>query len=418
MDMDQGLMDREYPIEFQGIELRGLNESGLATTEAFPFMDLAETEVNTSLDIPLRVYTPVTNAPGRTSLLTFHDIGTNHNSFLGFFNFPEMQVLMQHFNVYHVCAPGHQDMAGPVMLNPNGTEERHLLSASTGNIGTSNNAATSLTGSVYTIFGRASQSTAGAYPSLDEMADMLDSVVSHFNINYFVGFGMGAGSNVLARYTMKSHSKILGLFLLNPCDQTHGYYQWLRLKWYDLPQLRKGIYPDNLLYFLENHWFGTNQCDNPDVAEIYEQHLRSMNAHNVAGYIQSYIDRTDLGLVRELLPSRKSSVRNLHVECCLVSGEKAQDLTRVMCEMNGRMDPEQTQYLIIPDSTGMIMEENPSRLAYNFLNFLRTIGLVITLSPEKLKQKTMDMLQQNAMLVNKEPTHQLTTEMSDEAVVC
>ncbi|THD18482.1 hypothetical protein D915_011010 [Fasciola hepatica] len=35
----------------------------------------------------------------------------------------------------------------------------------------------------------------------------------------------------------------------------------------------------------------------------------------------------------------------------------------------------------------MVMEENPDKLAVDFLHFLRSIGLLINLTPEKLHQQ-------------------------------
>ncbi|VDN16752.1 unnamed protein product [Dibothriocephalus latus] len=64
---------------------------------------------------------------------------------------------------------------------------------------------------------------------------------------------------------------------------------------------------------------------NGDLLGFYGQLLRNLNPVNVAGYIDAYINRTDLGLV--------------------------------------------------PDCTGFLMEENPDKLALDFLYFLRTEGL-------------------------------------------
>uniref|UniRef100_A0A183S8S7 SLC12 domain-containing protein n=1 Tax=Schistocephalus solidus TaxID=70667 RepID=A0A183S8S7_SCHSO len=124
---------------------------------------------------------------------------------------------------------------------------------------------------------------------------------------------------------------------------------------------------------------------------FYGQLLRTLNLTNVAGYIDAYINRTDLGLVRCLdLPSiveqrEKQAGTNagpptaIKVSCCLVTGARAQELARALSDLNGRMDPRKTQFLIVPDCTGFLMEENPDKLALNFLHFLRTEGLEATI---------------------------------------
>uniref|UniRef100_A0A0R3THI8 BTB_2 domain-containing protein n=1 Tax=Rodentolepis nana TaxID=102285 RepID=A0A0R3THI8_RODNA len=138
---------------------------------------------------------------------------------------------------------------------------------------------------------------------------------------------------------------------------------------------------------------------------FYTQLAQSLNPVNLAGYIDSYINRTDLGLIRrsghfseneasgEEGPSKPTSIK---VDCCLVTGGLASELARALSELNGRMNPEKTQYLIIPDCNGFVMEEEPGRLAINFLHFMRNEGFVISMTPEKLRQEAADLQMQIA----------------------
>uniref|UniRef100_A0A0X3P1F8 Protein NDRG3 n=1 Tax=Schistocephalus solidus TaxID=70667 RepID=A0A0X3P1F8_SCHSO len=355
MELTQRFIDSDIPP----VSFIGVPEHTYADPESQPAQfiprdscALVEHEIKTASGIPLRVYVQPSNA--KNAIVTYHDIGTNHLSFTGFFSYPEMRVITRHFTVYHVCAPGHHEGADAVAARP------------------------------------------AQYPNLDQLAEMLTSVVEHFKIPCFVGFGMGAGSNVLARFALHHPDSVLALFLINPNGTTHGYYEWFRNRWSDLPQLQRGIITDNLLDQLEAHWFGFGLANNDDLLGFYGQLLRTLNLTNVAGYIDAYINRTDLGLVRCLdLPSiveqrEKQAGTNagpptaIKVSCCLVTGARAQELARALSDLNGRMDPRKTQFLIVPDCTGFLMEENPDKLALNFLHFLRTEGLVINLTPEKL----------------------------------
>jgi hypothetical protein len=48
-----------------------------------------------------------TNKP---AILTYHDLGLNYaTSFTGFFSYPTMRALLEHFCVYHVNAPGQEE---------------------------------------------------------------------------------------------------------------------------------------------------------------------------------------------------------------------------------------------------------------------------------------------------------------------
>ncbi|CAH8615261.1 unnamed protein product [Schistosoma margrebowiei] len=346
-------------VNFHGIELQS-HEKGDSKQNSFCALrtpsNLEEHEILTSSGLYQRVY--VQPNKNKTAIITYHDIGTNHTSFLSLFNNPEMRVITENFTVYHICAPGHHENATNISFG-------------------------------------------SRYPNMDQLADMITSVLVHFGINYFLGFGMGAGSNILARYALRYPDQVLGLFLINPNASTHGYYQWFRNVWSDLPALERGVLTDNLMSQLEAHWFGFGLVENADVANFYESLTRSLNPANLAGYIRSYVDRTPLPLVRPILgppmpdaqtnPNEEPTV--ILTEVCLVTGDRAVELSRALADMNGRMDPKRTQFLMMPDCTGMVMEENPSKLIMNFLHFLRSIGLVVNLTPEKMRQLATDLQQ-------------------------
>uniref|UniRef100_A0A183AZK9 DUF4162 domain-containing protein n=1 Tax=Echinostoma caproni TaxID=27848 RepID=A0A183AZK9_9TREM len=138
-------------------------------------------------------------------------------------------------------------------------------------------------------------------------------------------------------------------------------------------------------------------AENEDIVQFYHALARSLNPINAAGYIYSYMERTSINLVRPLgppMPGNEAETNTagsaptvIETDVCLVTGDRATDLSRALAEMNGQMDPKRTQFLMIPDCTGMVMEENPDRLSVNFLHFLRSIGLLINLTPEKLHQQ-------------------------------
>ncbi|KAF7259748.1 hypothetical protein EG68_02817 [Paragonimus skrjabini miyazakii] len=372
---------------------------------------LEEHEILTSSGISQRVY--VQPSKNKTALVTYHDIGTNHTSFLGFFNHPEMLVIAKHFTVYHICAPGHHENAPNVVFDIPSRIVRRLMSDTSVGMQQDQSLLTEtkenqdqdkpsvLTSSgSLSIDGRRGSAMEHRlqYPNLDQLAQMLTSVLVHFGIEYFLGFGMGAGSNILARYALHNPDNVLGLFLLNPTATTHTYFQRFRCRWWDLPYLQQGYLTDNLLEQLDAHWFGYGKAENEDVVQFYHQLARSLNPFNLAGYIQAFMERTALPLVRPIGPSmpdatpsvdHESEPTVIRTDVCLVTGDQSPDLCRVLAEMNGHMDPRRTQFLTIPDCTGMVMEENPDKLAVDFLHFLRTIGLLISLTPEKLHQQAI-----------------------------
>lgn len=53
--------------------------------------------------------------------------------------------------------------------------------------------------------------TSYLYPTMDELANQLNYVLGHFGIKTFIGFGVGAGANILARFALVHPQKASNL---------------------------------------------------------------------------------------------------------------------------------------------------------------------------------------------------------------
>ena len=121
---------------------------------------------------------------GKPAILTFHDIGQNHvSAFQSFLNCAEMAPILQYFTIYHIDAPGQHE--GAVQLPETFT-----------------------------------------YPSIDELAEMVPDVVTHFKLKSFVGLGIGAGASILCRYGLKYPKLVDGLMLVNCFSGKSGWVEW------------------------------------------------------------------------------------------------------------------------------------------------------------------------------------------------
>jgi len=84
---------------------------------------------------------------GKPYIITYHDLGLNfYSNFQAFFNFEDMKLLMQSFTVLNVHAPGQEENAAPL---PDGF----------------------------------------VFPTMDQLAQQVDSVCKHYGVVSFVGFG-------------------------------------------------------------------------------------------------------------------------------------------------------------------------------------------------------------------------------------
>eukprot|EP00106_Octopus_bimaculoides_P001661 XP_014769103.1 PREDICTED: protein NDRG3-like isoform X2 [Octopus bimaculoides] len=125
------------------------------------------------------------------------------------------------------------------------------------------------------------------------------------------------------------------------------------------------------------HWFGKKtRWENHDLVNVYKDCIKAINPQNLALFIESYLRRTDLGLIRELDNIRRNTVKNVKCRTMLLVGDDSPHLDEVV-NMNGRMDPQETDFVKIADCGGMPLEEQPAKVCEAFRYFLQGMGYSI-----------------------------------------
>ncbi|XP_035449603.1 protein NDRG3 [Spodoptera frugiperda] len=258
----------------------------------------------------------------KRAIITYHDLGLNYAAnFQAFFNFIDMRAILDKFCIYHVTAPGQEEGA------PTLPED-------------------------YT------------YPSMDALASQIDFILGHFGIRSFIGFGVGAGANILARYAVVSPQKVDALVLINCTSTQAGWTEWLYQK-INTRQLRSSGMTQGALDYLMWHHFGRSTDDrNHDLAQVYKESFSHVNPINLAMFIDSYLRRTDLSISRE--------THTIKVPVLNVTGALSPHVDDTVT-FNGRLDPSKTSWLSISDC-GMVLEEQPSKIAEAFRLFLQGEG--------------------------------------------
>ncbi|CDW60015.1 Ndr domain containing protein [Trichuris trichiura] len=139
-----------------------LSPAALLISAAESHKDYEEVKVDTSFG---KVCVYVVGDQKKPAILTFHDLGLSANPcFQSFFHFSEMSAISDKFCVYHVNAPGQEEDAEPLA-------EKYTFSF------------------ILTY----------VYPTMDELGDIVIAIADHFKLKTFIGFGVGAGANVLCR---------------------------------------------------------------------------------------------------------------------------------------------------------------------------------------------------------------------------
>ncbi|XP_050354389.1 protein NDRG3-like [Nymphalis io] len=258
----------------------------------------------------------------KRAIITYHDLGLNYAAnFQAFFNFVDMRSILDQFCIYHVNAPGQEEGATTLPED-------------------------------------------FSYPSMDALASQIDFVLGHFGIRSFIGFGVGAGANILARYAMVSPQKVDALVLINCTSTQAGWTEWLYQK-INTRQLRSSGMTQGALDYLMWHHFGRSTDDrNHDLAHVYKDCFSHVNPVNLSMFIDSYLRRSDLGIARDS--------NTIKVPVLNVTGALSPHVDDTVT-FNGRLEPAKTSWLSISDC-GMVLEEQPSKISEAFRLFLQGEG--------------------------------------------
>ncbi|RXN19892.1 NDRG3-like isoform X1 [Labeo rohita] len=211
----------------------------------------------------------------RPVILTYHDIGLNHKScFNTLFNFEDMMEITQHFAVVHVDAPGQQEGSPPF---PTGYQ----------------------------------------YPTMDELAEMLPSVLTQLKLN------------PLLCLQLNQPALVEGLVLINVDPCAEGWMDWAASKLTG--------WTSNLVDIVMAHHFSTEELtDNQELIQTYRLHIaQDINQDNLALFCGSYNARQDLGIERPIAGVNENTVKTLTCPALLVVGDTSPAVEAVMADCGG-----------------------------------------------------------------------------------
>ncbi|XP_017022318.1 protein NDRG3 isoform X5 [Drosophila kikkawai] len=282
------------------------------------------------------VHVAIQGDTAKPAIVTYHDLGLNYaTSFAGFFNFPVMRGLLENFCVYHVTAPG-QEEGAPTL------PEDYV------------------------------------YPTMDDLAAQLLFVLSHFGLKSVIGFGVGAGANILARFAHAHPDKVGALCLINCVSTQSGWIEW-GYQSFNARFLRTKGMTQGVIDYLMWHHFGRNPEErNHDLVQMYKQHFeRGVNPTNLAMLINAYIHRNDLHLARTPpgTPGTETAATTLKMPVINITGSLSPHVEDTVT-FNGRLDPTNSSWMKISDCA-LVLEEQPAKLAEAFRLFLQGEGYAV-----------------------------------------
>ncbi|XP_014366573.2 protein NDRG3 isoform X4 [Papilio machaon] len=302
----------------------------------------------------------------KPAIITYHDIGMNYICFQTFFNYVDMRALLENFCVYHINAPGQEEGAPSL-------PEDYL------------------------------------YPTMDELANQINYVLGHFGIKTFIGFGVGAGANILARFALVHPQKVDALTLINCTSSQAGWIEWAYQKMNSRSLRARGMTQGVLDYLMWHHFGRFAEERNHDLAQMYRGYFtRHVNPTNLSLLMDSYVRRTDLNISRE--------GHTIRAPVLNITGALSPHVDDTVT-FNGRLQPTNSTWMKISDS-GMVLEEQPAKISEAFRLFLQGEGYVAPLSPTKIVAFRRLSADAGRRRCRHSPVIRITENPISEAVVC
>uniref|UniRef100_A0A3B3XIW5 N-myc downstream regulated 1b n=1 Tax=Poecilia mexicana TaxID=48701 RepID=A0A3B3XIW5_9TELE len=287
------------------------------------------------MECTLKQWTPKANRP---VILTFHDVGLNHKScFETLFNHEDMHEIVRHLPVCHVEAPGQHEEATTLP-------------------------------------------TAYTYPTMDQLSEVLPSVLNHFEVNSIIGVGVGAGAYILARFALNHPDLVDGLVLININPNAESLMDTVANKITDWTL----TLPDRVI----THLFGKDEIQaNHDLVSTYHHYITTtMNQSNVSQFLRSYNNRNALEIERPV-PGGNVNVKTLLCSSLLVVGDSSPAVEAVV-DCNSKLNPTKTTLLKMADCGGLPQVVQPAKVIEALKYFIQGMGYLSSASMTRLRSRT------------------------------
>ncbi|KAJ4934903.1 hypothetical protein JOQ06_007684 [Pogonophryne albipinna] len=221
------------------------------------------------------------------------------------------------------------------------------------------------------------------YPTMDELAEMLPSVLTQLQVKCVIGIGVGAGAYILTKLALNEPTLVEGLVLINVDPCAKGWVDWAAAK--------LSGWTSNVVDDIMGHHFSADELsDNMEIVQTYRLHIsQDIPLENLSMFYNSYdsscslykvcvcvcVSRTELQMERPLVGLNEDTVTTLRCTSLLVVGDTS-PAVEVVVECNSRLNPIKTTLLKMADCGGLPQVVQPGKLAEAFKYFVQGMGYI------------------------------------------
>jgi pimeloyl-ACP methyl ester carboxylesterase len=276
----------------------------------------------------ISVYIKGTRSSNEVVILTIHDLGCDHTMYMEFVEHPKMSAIRSRTVWVHVDVPG-QSQDAPDLP------------------------------------------TDYQFPSLQQIGEDLVSVLDQTKIKEVIGFGEGAGANILARFAAAHPQRVLGICLMHTTGNAAGLMESLKDKVFKR-KLDALCMTQSTESYLLLHRFGT-VGDKEELKTIVDGYLESLRSHrnakNLKKFVEAFLKRTNIAEI----------ARKLNCPILLVTGQQSifNSTTRSFHQtiLKSCADKTKVEFIEV-GNVANVLEEKPDKLVECFQYFLQGLGLV------------------------------------------
>uniref|UniRef100_A0A914CBB5 Protein NDRG3 n=1 Tax=Acrobeloides nanus TaxID=290746 RepID=A0A914CBB5_9BILA len=234
---------------------------------------------------------------------------------------------------------------------------------------------------------------------MDNFVHIIEEIVDFFNLKSFVGFGVGAGANIMLRYALKHQDNVDALILINCVINSAGWHEWIYQKSNILLLRHFGMSEATIDYFNWWHFGSPHHKRNPHEVTRYQEYLRK-EAHpkSLAAFLESYMNRTPI----EIITKHENENHAFRIPVLHMVGSHSAFMHEAI-RINKLLEQQNTIELMeFTDCGGNFLIEKANKVFEAILLFLQGAGFFAWLNVHDVVKRVQE--EENEMILRNEET--------------